>query len=384
MHYDKPVISKDLTDLLEYCKKNSFQLIIGADSNAHSNMWGPEPKTRCKRGEALEDWILQEGLMIHNVGDAPTFENKRCQTSIDLTLSLRLTPEIKHWRVDEGFNGSDHNTIMFTIITHIDKIDPVWNWKKAEWEKFTNILKQTKIRIPQQMNERRLEYLLDKIYKKIYQAMDKTIPKIIPSGKQKPDKWFSEKLHNMRNNVTKLKRKYKRKPTNRNLMNYTEKATEYKKLCNHTREDSFKDFLETLPDIQSLSSFHKNLATLKPPQINSLIKENKTFSTPGMDTAKTLTKTHFPAQVPLMPTNYSRKQTESKNIMSADYDWITEDLIIQAMNGFQAKKSPGPDGLKPVIFPHIPKNFIKYLEFIYKGCVWFSFCLLYTSPSPRD
>ena len=92
-----------------------------------------------------------------------------------------------------------------------------------------------------------------------------------------------------------------------------------------------------------------------------------------MDTAKTLTKTHFPAQVPLMPTNYSRKQTESKNIMSADYDWITEDLIIQAMNGFQAKKSPGPDGLKPVIFPHIPKNFIKYLEFIYKGCVWFSF-----------
>ena len=54
-------------------------------------------------------------------------------------------------------------------------------------------------------------------------------------------------------------------------------------------------------------------------------------------------------------------------------DWINEDLIIPAKSGFQAKKSPGPDELQPVIFPHLPKNILKYLEFVYKGCIAFSF-----------
>ena len=43
------------------------------------------------------------------------------------------------------------------------------------------------------------------------------------------------------------------------------------------------------------------------------------------------------------------------------------------MSGFQAKKSPGPDGLKPVIFNHLPLKFIKYIDFLYKSCVCFSF-----------
>ena len=44
------------------------------------------------------------------------------------------------------------------------------------------------------MNERRIEYLLEKIYKKIDKAMEAAIPKIIPNGKQKTDKWYTERL----------------------------------------------------------------------------------------------------------------------------------------------------------------------------------------------
>ena len=77
MHYDKPVISKNLEGLIQYSRSHSFQLIIAADTNSHSNLWGPDPKRKCRRGEALEQWIVQEGLVIHNTGDEPTFENKR-------------------------------------------------------------------------------------------------------------------------------------------------------------------------------------------------------------------------------------------------------------------------------------------------------------------
>ena len=58
MHYDRPVVTEDMIALVSYCRKNSFQLIICADSNSHSTLWGPTAKVRCKRGEALEEWIL--------------------------------------------------------------------------------------------------------------------------------------------------------------------------------------------------------------------------------------------------------------------------------------------------------------------------------------
>ena len=117
-------------------------------------MWGPQPSRRCKRGEDLEEWILQEGLEVRNQGQNPTFVNKRCQTFIDLTLTFNLECDLSDWNVSLDFNGSDHNTITFTLLQEVKKIDPVWNWKKAEWDKFTHILKQSNIRIPEKMNER--------------------------------------------------------------------------------------------------------------------------------------------------------------------------------------------------------------------------------------
>ena len=209
MHYDKPVISKELQHLVAYSKKHSFQLILSADSNSHSDMWGPTPKKKCKRGELLEQWILQESLVIHNQGEAATFENKRCKSSIDITLSLNLSTEITNWAVSEEYNGSDHKTISADLIITPQPLEPVWNWNKAEWPKFKELLEKAYIRIPQKLNERRVEYILGKIYGHIYKAMEKTIPKITPSGKQKCDKWFDEKLHNTRNKVNHLKRKYK-------------------------------------------------------------------------------------------------------------------------------------------------------------------------------
>ena len=171
--------------------------------------------------------------------------------------------------------------------------------------------------------------------------MEKTIPKITPSGKEHGDKWYGEKLHNMRNKVSKLKRKYQRKPSDRNYREYLDKVNDYKKACIQTKNEDFKDFLEMMPDIQTLSNFHKNISKQKAPQINSLKKPDGTFSTPGLDTAKTLTRTHFPNQTPLMGTNYSRKEVLSSDIKNKEIDWITDDLICQAMMGFQAKNPPG-------------------------------------------
>ena len=55
----------------------------------------------------------------------------------------------------------------------------------------------------------------------------------------------------------------------------------------------------------------------------------------------------------------------SKDLRETKIDWISNDLIKLAMQGFQAKKSPGPDGLKPIVFQYLPEKYIGYLDFIY-------------------
>ena len=49
--------------------------------------------------------------------------------------------------------------------------------------------------------------------------------------------------------------------------------------------------------------------------------------------------------------------------------WINTELVKAALKKFKAKQSPGPDGLRPVIFPYLPPNVIKVLTFLYQACV---------------
>ena len=110
----KDVVPTWLDDIVEYAKKRGYALLIGMDSNAHSVLFGPESNSR---GEQLEEFIIDNGLAVENIGNTPTFQATRqsCEiaTHIDVTLSKGLGSLIKNWEVNTNFNGSDHNTIEF-------------------------------------------------------------------------------------------------------------------------------------------------------------------------------------------------------------------------------------------------------------------------------
>ena len=83
--HNKAVVSKGLKKVVSFCKKRGFQCVIAADTNCHSAMFGPSTN---KRGEVLEDFVVQEGLAIQNVGMEPTFETTRASSCIDATMTL--------------------------------------------------------------------------------------------------------------------------------------------------------------------------------------------------------------------------------------------------------------------------------------------------------
>ena len=98
---NKP-ITEQLQDALGYCKSRGYSILLTADTNSHSKLWGNETNTRGKKWEEI---IETEHLLVHNQGRIPTFESKNGKSIIDVTLSHRLPYTLENWRVLRSYNG---------------------------------------------------------------------------------------------------------------------------------------------------------------------------------------------------------------------------------------------------------------------------------------
>ena len=159
---------------IEYCKKRIFVILLGIDSNAHSDIWGHNNN---KRGNDLVDYIIQEGLEIHNKGKEYTYESSTGKSVIDLTLSWNLKTGLRGWKVNKDLNHSDHNSIKYTLETELETIPVHRPWNKADWALFKAELENKEIYVPNKITPQRLEKMLDQYYNQIEKALDKACPK---------------------------------------------------------------------------------------------------------------------------------------------------------------------------------------------------------------
>ena len=134
------VVPEALNKLMIYAETRGLGLILGMDSNCHSQLFGP---TSNKRGENLELFIAKYNLQIENNCHTPTYESRGAKTCIDVTLTTRLSVSIMDWNVCQQENGSDHNTILYNLSTSTTKIEPQWLWSKANWDLFQSCLLYT-------------------------------------------------------------------------------------------------------------------------------------------------------------------------------------------------------------------------------------------------
>ena len=125
----KPAAPDWLQDVVNFAKDRRMPMILAADTNAHSNLYGPDTNAR---GEIFEDFVLQNSLRIENLGDDPTFEIKRGNTwarsHIDVTITWDLHFDLQNWRVDRSYNASDHNTIRFEAIANVVQKTKIRPW----------------------------------------------------------------------------------------------------------------------------------------------------------------------------------------------------------------------------------------------------------------
>ena len=119
--------------------KGNCDIIIGTDSNAHSTVWNC-PKTD-RRGEFIEEFLIDNDLSCLNIGNSPTFENGQGhKTIIDIMIAnYNLSTSISNWKVDNLLHCTDHYRITFSIDNSSNfRIDETldWNYKKGDWVLF--------------------------------------------------------------------------------------------------------------------------------------------------------------------------------------------------------------------------------------------------------
>ena len=228
---NNPVIPTWLEDITSYAESKGYGLLMGMDSNCHSTLYGASTN---KRGEALEDYIAQNQLYVENIGLVPTFKTRWGESIIDITLTKRLSVSVKNWVVDEGYNGSDHNSIKFKICTDIKEQRQQPLLHKADWDQFAVELDKRPMRLPSEMTEQRLE----KCVAQFYRTMDKAIKLACPIGKIKErdqnNPWWTKQLQQQRSHLNKLYRH--RRKTEEQWKEYKKEEEAYKKACRKAKE----------------------------------------------------------------------------------------------------------------------------------------------------
>ena len=76
---------------MDYADSKNVEIIMGIDTNSHSTIYGDDTNSRWKD---MEEFIIDNGLSVENIGKIPTFEtirgNLKMATCIDVTLSRGL------------------------------------------------------------------------------------------------------------------------------------------------------------------------------------------------------------------------------------------------------------------------------------------------------
>lgn len=348
--------------LIQYCKDNKLQLLAGLDSNSHSTLWGsPEPN---QRGKELEETIIQYGLKVHNIGDAPTFIGRDCSTHVDVTLSLNLTFNICNWTVNTDNFGSDHNRIDFDLKEHYLTLEE--KRYKIRWSKFRSL--GVSCPLPETWTTELLDYYAQKwtddIISRSYIAIDK--------NKRIKEDWWNNSLDEHRRENRKLFKKWKSTESEVDLKKYKDHSKQYKKAIFNQKKEHFTEFCEKLNDKRTLAKLTK--PTDGSEHVTTTIKNNLgQFTNNDEETLNVLIEAHLNEQ----SDHVIRSPNLPNECTSADLlRWekvINMDKLNTAIRSLKPGKAPGPDLITGGTMKNLDNNTKNTLIELFRASVALSY-----------
>ena len=368
---NKEVITSEITNICQYAASNRFPLLLGIDTNSHSSLYGP---TTNKRGEKIEEFIMTNHLQVENKGDIPTFQSSRFSTFIDATFTRDLAYSITNWRVDQSFSGSDHKAIHFSLEHVFEEVPSTRPWAKAKWDVFTKQLEKADLNFPEEISDKKLEKQTCKLYNAINQALEVACPMTKATSRDTKNPWYTEEVRTLQEEMHQAYDKWKTNGrTSVLLVSLQQARKRYRRECRKQRRFYWQKMKMDKETPKEMSELLKMVQYNDKIKINCFKKTNGEITLPGRETGEHLMKHHFPNATPTKWIIYNHNKIETKEIEKMFDEWINLDKLRNSLQGFDNKKSPGPDGLKPIIFQHLPANVLKFILLIYKSCIALEF-----------
>ena len=371
-----------IKNLVKFCLNNDYPLIIGSDSNAHSSSWGCEDTN--KRGIEFDNLIINQDLIINNIGNTPTFVNHLGSSIIDITITNSLANSmISNWHVDTNDSLSDHRYIEYNLNFAFNPSNSTHrNWKKADWSTFTKLMQSSSknftLNKPFQMYTKDdIENESTLLTEMIQMNIDIVCPKKKAIGRD-PQSWWTKEINTLRKDLRRIFRILSRKWPRNNGPNperqqqlwsyYRSGKKELKKIIQKAKRQAWRDFCTNMT-YKDIARTVKNKNSVP---VHRLSRPDGTFTDSPAEALKVLFDTHLPGST-------SPVQDEMHHPIGKD---LADDLIIHesitslSIESFGKYKAPGPDGIPAVVLQHLDSNSITKLTQLYNA-------MLYTSYTPK-
>ena len=350
----------------------SENCIVLGDLNSHSTSWGYAEND--KRGDEVEDWQIETNLLLLNEQeDPPTYFSRRWLTSTtpDVAFATNNIATKTSRTVLTQLAGSDHKPVLLAIDLNHNAKDlkpmPRWNYKKADWEKFSHLTeKYTQAITTNNSNINRPSTTFDR-------AVLKAARETIPRGARKNYKpYWTEELQKLEDEVTRTREEVEENPTVENNIAFKASSAKCRKEHIQAARTSWREKTECLnmeKDSNKLWKLAKSLNDEETKSTPILIEDNQTLLT-GKKAANCLIESYEQNSNVHIPKNrkaevHNELKKNHNEINSPDYmkKPFTLDEMEAAKAALKLKRSPGPDKITNEMLLHLgPKANSKLLQ----------------------
>ena len=351
-----------------------YDCIFG-DVNAHSPLWDQAKPTADKRGDDIEEWIANSGMMTLNDGsNTRTNRSTNHDSTPDISLVHSSLTGKFDWQTMEDL-GSDHKPIVITY-EEMNAIPDVqgkpkykWNFKKADWNAFTEEVEKN---IPKNYS------------KKSTNKMEKILRKIITKAANIHVK--KKKINNKTNpslspEITEAikKRNQLRKSVASNRKEWREACNNVRDMVRENRKEKWKEYVESLDMSANPTQIWRTIHSLDgkyPAKCkNEVLTVNGVALIDDKDKANAFAKTY--KEFSRLPTRKSdrklrrnvRKRMKARpGVMEESEQDITMEELNRVINEAGRNKAAGEDDIPYELIKNLGVKARTMILYIFNKC----------------
>ena len=349
-----------LEQAADYARQRNFKIIICADSNSWSRLWGSSYTN--PRGEVVEEGIARHGLHVCNRGNDLTFASHVGESIIDITLTTDPSL-ISAWKVlsyEPSF--SDHNIISFEI-NGLELSQPSLrrSVRNVNWKAVAIQLKMAMISpLPDSWSPSTLDDACDKLNESLQASLDAQAPR--KPFKPKSSYWWNASCSEAKKVSMRKDRIARRRRTPANVKEARAAVRAYQKTIYEAKKLSWRNFISDVSSVHEMAKVNyvlKNVGKQRT-ELGLVQKADGTVSENKRESLETMMQVHFPGSRLLNEPVYERPEAEITH-PPPNYSFITRSRWKAAVDAFSNNKAPGDDEIRAELLKSLDDDMIDYL-----------------------